>query len=444
LTLPLKLGPLVAGGFTIHRSGVHWLRADGDLCRAGEVIGYCNVSLEPSGGGLPGRIPFAEERELQVALAPRAAGHLRLGKSATLGGHLDEFGVYNWDPEAVVAELELSADAGPNDGTLRLLMLAGRRVTGLADVLTGMLPGWHNRARGWWADQSGGDVATLLSIGICDAVGPVRGEHSAFTEMFEEARLPAQAVFVPNHPVAPCATCLFEQFERTPAAYRAISDDLMGALTGGGVKATPDDWLFVGTLLQTLEDSPIRDTYDLLTPSGLLKGGAPTAVLISATAEGTTTLVHKKLGYCLHLLPVYRDAAGPAVKAWLASAFEPVKRSLDDMKRDYLRLIDSVSAETKARFLILNKMSTSGREDVVTYTPFDLPLGDTLANVAAKEMNLMLDDVAASRDVTIIDVDAIATELGGDEHLPDGIHQSGTMQAEIRSEILQALFETAD
>ena len=28
----------------------------------------------------------------------------------------------------------------------------------------------------------------------------------------------------------------------------------MGALTGGGVKATPDDWLFVGTLLQTLED----------------------------------------------------------------------------------------------------------------------------------------------------------------------------------------------
>ena len=177
----------------------------------------------------------------------------------------------------------------------------------------------------------------------------------------------------------------------------------------------------------------------------MLKGGAPTAILISATAEGTTTLVHKKLGYCLHLLPVYRDAAGPAVKAWLASAFEPVKRSLDDMKRDYLRLIDSVSgAETKARFLILNKMSTSGREDVVTYTPFDLPLGDTLANVAAKEMNLMLDDVAASRDVTIIDVDAIATELGGDEHLPDGIHQSGTMQAEIRSEILQALFETAD
>ena len=130
---------------------------------------------------------------------PARPGILRLGKSATLGGHLDEFGVYNWDPEAVVAELELSADAGPNDGTLRLLMLAGRRVTGLADVLTGMLPGWHNRARGWWADQSGGDVATLLSIGICDAVGPVRGEHSAFTEMFEEARLPAQAVFVPNH-----------------------------------------------------------------------------------------------------------------------------------------------------------------------------------------------------------------------------------------------------
>ena len=439
MTLPLKLGPLTAGGFALHRSGVHWLRGDGDHCRAGEVVGYCNISLSPI-GGWPGRIPFAEERELQVGLAPRVAGRLRIGAAASLGGHLDQFGVHSWDPDAVVAELEPDEGATAADGdpdVLRVLVLAGRRVTGLADVLTGLLPGWHSRARGWWGDAA--SAPTLLSIGICDAVGPVRGEQSAFTELFETSAGAGHVVFVPNLPIAPCATCLFEQLERTPAARKAISNDLVAALTSGSAKATPEDWFFAGALLATLEESPITDTYDLLTPSGLAKSGPASAVLISATAEGVTTLVHKKLGYCLHLLPVYRDAAGPAVKAWLSSAFEPLKRTIDDMKADYTRFVGAVAAKTDARVLILNKMSTSGREDVATYAPFDLPLSDTLANVASKEMNLMLDDLAAAHNVTVIDVDALAAELGGSQHVPDGIHQSGVLQAEIRSEIVQAL-----
>ena len=51
----------------------------------------------------------------------------------------------------------------------------------------------------------------------------------------------------------------------------------------------------------------------------------------------------------------------------------------------------------------------------------------------------MLHDIAERRDLIIIDVDAIAADLGGAEHLPDGIHQSGPMQAALRLEILRAL-----
>jgi hypothetical protein len=295
MAVPLKLGPLQAAGFSVYRSGVHWLCEDGHLCRPGEAIGYCNVSVELGSGGWPGAAPFAEERELQVAFAPRLAGRLRRAQDASLGGHLDEFGVHGWDPDTVIGEIEPADGDPPLDGdesTLRLLMLAGRRMTGLADVLTGLLPGWHNRARGWWGEHAG-ERPTLLSIGICDAVGPVRGDQSAFLEMFEAAAFPAHVVFVPNNPVAPCATCLFEQFTRSPAAHQAIASDIVAALAGGSVKPTADDWLFVGALLVALDRSALRDTYDLLTPQGLSKGKCPTSVLISAQAEGASILQRK-------------------------------------------------------------------------------------------------------------------------------------------------------
>ena len=66
-------------------------------------------------------------------------------------------------------------------------------------------------------------------------------------------------------------------------------------------------------------------------------------------------------------------------------------------------------------------------------------MGETLAMVAAKEMNLMLHDLADERDIDIIDVDALAAEVGGAAHVPDGVHLSGALQALVRSEVLEVL-----
>ena len=58
-----------------------------------------------------------------------------------------------------VGSLDLGgADEGATDvdaGELRLLLLAGRRMNGLADVDHGLLPGWHKRSRAWWCDAAG-------------------------------------------------------------------------------------------------------------------------------------------------------------------------------------------------------------------------------------------------------------------------------------------------
>jgi hypothetical protein len=335
----------------------------------------------------------------------------------------------------------VTADEGATDvdaGEVRLLLLAGRRMNGLADVDHGLLPGWHKRSRAWWCDQPDG-LVTLLCLGICDAAGVVRGNHAPFVEAFEMSAYPAHLVYVPDHPVLPCAPVLLEQLERSTAQNQAIASDLGAAITANRNAATADDWLFAGALRSSLETSPISETYDVLTPTGLRRLGPADAILLSLSAEVQSIYRHKKLGYSLQMLRHRQASAGPAVRSWLASAFEPVKRTVDDIQRDYRRLIAAVSAQTKARILVLNRMSTSGFEDILSYASFDSPMSETLENIAAKEMNLMLHDLSGECDFSIVDVDAVAAELGGAQHLPDGIHHSGIMQAVLRSEIFHVL-----
>jgi hypothetical protein len=439
--LPLTMGPLEAKGFVIRQSGVHWLCEVGHLCHPNEVIAYCNLSLERASRAA-GAQPFADEVELQVAFAPRVAGRLRRADGTSPGGYLNHFGVRSWDADAVLGYLDLPPESPepnePNAGKLRLLMLAGRRMTGLADVHAGILPGWSCRSRAWWCDDEGRDLSTLLSLGICDQTGVILGDRSAFLQVFEMAPRAAQVVFVPDHPVVPCAPVLVEQFLRTSAQFQAIAVDLRRALADSSVVPKADDWIFAGALLSALESSPMRESYDVLMPTGLRRLGPADAILLSLHSEGQAILRHKKLGYTIHVLRHRLAAAGPAVRAWIAAAFEPVKRTIDDIRRDYLRLFDTTAA-TDARFLILNRMSTSGHEDIVSYAPFDHPMGETLDSILSKELNLMLHDIAAERPISIVDVDAIAADVGGAEHLPDGIHQSGALQAVLRAEILHSL-----
>jgi len=88
-------------------------------------------------------------------------------------------------------------------------------------------------------------------------------------------------------------------------------------------------------------------------------------------------------------------------------------------------------------------MSTSADEDIQNYQGFDEPMGDMLAEVHARDMNLMLHDVAREEPyASIIDLDTIAAEMGAGRNLPDGLHSSGALQAELRAEILHVLRET--
>lgn len=442
MSLQLTLGPLSADGHKILRSGVRWLCQDGQACRPNEVIGYCNVSFERSGGRPMGPGPFADEMEIQVGFAPRVGGRIHFRTGAALGGYLDIRTANVWRMDDVVAEMDVAPDTPDQDdaGQLRLVMLAGRRMTPLADVHSGLLPGWLGRSRAWWG-APGEEPLTLLSLGICDATSIVLGDQCAFLELFAASADAMQVVFAPDHPVAPAAPVLLDQLNRTPDQFAAIAADVREFMAQSKVTPTADDWIFVGALLATMERSPITDTYSVFTPTGLQALEPARAILLSLNAEPQVILKHRRLGYRLHVMRHHQAAAGPATRAWLAQEFETAARSIDDIRQDYERLIDAVAQRTGAKLIVLNRMSTSGYEDITSYAPFDAPLSDTLANVLSKELNLVLHEIAEDRELYIVDVDAIAAGLGGASHLPDGIHQSGSMQAQLRGELIDILQE---
>jgi hypothetical protein len=440
----LTLGPLRADGYVILRSGVQWLCSDGHVCRPNEVVGFCNIRLAPSSSSRLASPPLGDERTLQVGLATRAAGRLKVAEGSSAGGYLDVLGSKAWEADEVMAYLDPASDieaAGTTGGqTFRLLMLAGRRMSWAVDVDTGLLPGWNARARAWWG-ETGDDGPTVVSLGICDATSVVRGDRAGFEEMFAATDFGAQFVHVSEHPISPCAPFLIEQFTRTASQYDAIATDLKRRFSDDAATPTSEDWIFAGALLTQLGQSPLGEHLERLTPTGLRSPGPADAALLSLSAESGSLLRHKTLGYHIKILDHNRRAGGSSTRAWLSNSFEPVTRNIDDIRRDYERLSRTIGGATGLRVLVLNRMSTSGREDINSYSAFDPPLGETLTYFAAKELNLMLEDLAEDQMISIIDVDAVAAEIGGAEHLPDGIHQSGAMQARLRDELLAHVAE---
>lgn len=438
MQIALRLGPLGSEAAPVNRSGIRWLCPDGHHARAGEVIAFFNVSVAIK--TLANSKPFETERTLQVAVAPPRHGRVRIPAAEGGGGLLDAWAVYPWRQNDVVATMDLDETSTETDdpsGDLRLLMLAGRRMGWAVDSDAVLLPGWHSHSRAWWGNVS--QARSLLSLGLCDASDIVRGARSGFVELFEEAAFPVHVAQVSEHPIVPCSLILLEQLHRTPAQRDAIASDLARGLSDASPPGTPEDLLFAGAFLRQLNATPISDSHPCLTETGIVRVRPAETILLSLAAEPQSLLRHRKLGYHLHILGHDIRAAGPAMRRWLKACFEPVRRTVLDIQRDYRTLFSAIRESTGAHCLVLNRMSTSSQESIVNYAAFSEPLSHNLSYVAAKELNVMLDDLAAEDLASVIDVDALAAEYGGGLHLPDGIHHSSVVQAALRADILKVL-----
>lgn len=436
----IQLGQVEIPNLTLSRSGIRWRVRDGDICAIGDLIGVANFApVQPRHGA---RVPFLKEhRDLQIGIMAPIAGRIHLEGNQSRGGFFDFHAVQTWNPHTPIFRIEplVSDPTLPPVLSADLIMFAGERVTELAEDRSGLLTGWHRRARAARV-TSGQPVGTLLSLGICEQMGIVRGEANHFREIFEATAGPAHVVFVPDEPVVPSARTLIQQMQRAPEDMAAIARDMMTGLTEGAVLPDGADLLFAGAVLKGLADSPLTRSDDILTRSGVIQTTRPDAILLSIQSEAPFFLRHRRLGYLLRIHDYRLADAGPAFRAWVRGNFEAQAFSPEDIYRDYCDLVDLVrSAAPATRFLIINQVSSSTAEDIVSYAPYDAPLSAQLGTVRGKEMNLMLHDLARDRDLDIIDMDARAAELGARMSLRNGVHQNGRMQSVLRKDILQAL-----
>lgn len=436
----LRAGPMPSADYVIVRSGIRWLRDEGHACRMGEPLAFCNVGAIPR---QPSRPPMADEwRDVQVAFLAPSSGRLRKA-DVSRGGFLDRHSHHNrWDEDFSIGDLELRpgevAPARAPGDYMQLLFLAGRRVTEIADVRSGLLTGWHDRARMWRGDARG-PFTTMLSLGICEQAGVFRGESDAFIELAALLPPSSHVVWTSDDALVPSARVLLEQLRRTPEQQREIEADAAAALGATSPAPSGSAWIFAGSLLAALARSPLDETYDLLTRGGIVRAGPPDVVVLSLNAELAHAFRHRRLGYTLTIHGFRLEDLDPAIKAWMQSDFEVEVRSVADVTRDYYELIDAVRAQRPAKFVILNSFSSSVGDSMYSYSAFDLPLSNVVASIRAKELNLMLYDLARDRGVEVVDVDALVTMLGAANHLPDGVHQSGLVQKHLREQIAVVL-----
>jgi hypothetical protein len=436
--IALRLGPLQAPGLVVYRSGVCWLCEDGALCRAGEVIAYCNVRLliQPA----PDPLPFADEGgRAQVALVARVTGRLQHAPGSSRGGFFDFLESFQiWAANTVIGEITPEpGELAPEGEPLRLISMSARRHAGGFEG--GLLAGWSDRTRACRADGPGA-VSTLLSLGICDLAAVLRGDHAPYMDLLDQISGPAQVAHVVDDTVVHTAQVLIDQLQRTAADRAAIASDMAKTLLSGPVTPEPNDWIFAGAFLDALMRSPMDDDYEVLARDGVRAASPATAIILSVSAESQTVFRHRRLGYFVHIHGYRLRTTGGAFQTWLRTSFELVRKTTDDIRADYETLIDLIQARRPgAHVLVCNTMSSSGDDDLQSYAGFDEPLGETLASVRDKELNLMLTDLSREKGVAVVDVDAIAVELGGQRSVPDGIHQNGEMQAEVLAEILRVL-----
>jgi hypothetical protein len=194
--------------------------------------------------------------------------------------------------------------------------------------------------------------------------------------------------------------------------------------------------------LLALQRCPVRDRYDELTEKGVETVGPADAVILSIVSEQPQRLRHRRHGFLLDCRTFLYPGLGEGMKDWLRRNFEFVQHNVEDAKRDYLELARELRRENPdLRILVLNAVSTRGSEDTISYYAYEEPMGLRLASVRAREMNAMLDEVALEADISIVDCDSVAAELGCSIAVPDGVHQNGEMQAMLRQEIRSMLID---
>ncbi len=431
----MRIPALSAAPHSLVRSGLHWLCRSGDRVSAREPIAVCHVRTFDATDHVGPR-PMAEERhDLQVVLAARRAGTVQLRTDLSKGGYRDLIGTANWDTGTSIG----SVDGADGDGVLLPLLLAGRRGFESGEARGGLLPGWHDRVRASWQGDGAvgaGRFGNVLVLGNCEQTGLFRGDDMAFLPWFARAPGPVQLIAMADERCVHSSPVLLQQLRRTHCETRAITDAVHDFLSerlqagqaisqaeAGRRPATQDMLYALYLLAESVGDSPILDRTETLTPTGVAQIGPPDAITLSLGSEFAAHFRHKRTGWLVAFhASRFGPFIGPGIADWLRRDFERVPRTIADIEADLAALAGEVQTRTGAVLLVQNVVASSEADRISNYSWLGDAFNDNMS-ILGTEANMMLYGLTGIANISMIDADALAAELGT-KNIPDRTHAS--------------------
>jgi hypothetical protein len=213
------------------------------------------------------------------------------------------------------------------------------------------------------------------------------------------------------------------------------------AARGHAAGRWPDmqDLLFALHLLgNAVGTCPILERSDVLTRRGFVQLEPADAIVLSLGSEFAHHFRHRQTGWMIAIQGFrFGPYVGPRLLDWLRRDFEPVRRTVPDIARDLAALAGEVSARTGKALLVQNLIVSSSLNRISNYAW----LGESFSEsptVMATEANLMLSDLSRAPNVSMIDSDALAADLGV-RYVPDGVHASRALVEAQRCEYQRVL-----
>jgi len=189
---------------------------------------------------------------------------------------------------------------------------------------------------------------------------------------------------------------------------------------------------------QAVGTCPILERSDVLTRRGFVQLEPADAIALSLGSELAPHFRHRHTGWMIAIHGFRLEHyIGPRLLDWLTRDFEPVSRTVSDIARDFAALASEVDARTGARLLVQNLIASSAVNRISNYSWLGASFRES-PQVIAAEANLMLYDLTRARNVSMIDSDALAVDLGV-RHVPDGAHASRQLLEAQRREFHHVL-----
>ena len=244
----LFLGDIRFDNISINMSRVKWLHDDGQYCKKGTPIAYCNIQLKfcdffSSSSG--------EMNDLQVIFIMPVNGTLiipRVTTDKSLSNQLTHSPL--WETSTILCDALIEDEQSLNEFiTAEFIIAAGKRYASFAENRSGILSGWFERSRAWVGDK-GHIKNTILTLGICDILDALKGTQVAYLDFIQLMPTPSQIILFPDGVLIPTAAMALDQLERSTKNINEITVNFSTMIKNNPQIFSAEDYIFLGSVLK--------------------------------------------------------------------------------------------------------------------------------------------------------------------------------------------------